>query len=77
MSEPAEETVAMPAFIRRAILAQGKYDPAAIEEAAQAVDLEAAELAELRRVEEAARAEAAKRKDEDGRSPERKWYEDL
>lgn len=34
-----EERVAMPSFVRKALLAQGLYDPDEIEEKAQAVDL--------------------------------------
>lgn len=36
-----EERVRMPEFVRRALLAQGLYDPDEIEEKAQAVDLSA------------------------------------
>lgn len=43
-----EDRVPMPSFIRRALLAQGKYDPDEIEEKAQSVDLTAPSQEEIR-----------------------------
>lgn len=77
MSEQADAPVTMPSFVRKALLAQGKYDPDAIEAAAQTVDLDAVERAEQLRLEEANLARRAKEAEQDATTPQARWYDDL